>query len=90
MTALLDRIGGRDVVIAAVDVFYKKVLADPELSPFFEKRRMDHQRKRQVSFLNSVMAGTPKFTEVYMRNVQRPMVNKMGLNKTRFALVAGQ
>lgn len=88
MTTLLDWIGGRAAVIAAVDVFYKKVLADPELSPFFEKSRMDHHRKRQVSFLSSVMAGTQS-SEVYMRNVHRPMVNKMSLNETRFALVAG-
>ena len=90
MTTLLDWIGGRDAVIAAVDVFYKKILADSEISPFFEKSRMDHQRKPKVSFLSSVRAETPKFTKVYMRNVHRPMVNKMNLNETRFALVAGR
>jgi truncated hemoglobin YjbI len=90
MTTLLGWIGGRDAVIAAVDVFYKKILADSELSPFFETRRVDHQRKRKVSFLSSVIADTPKFTKVYMRNVHRPMVNKKSLNETRFALVAGR
>lgn len=88
MTTLLDLMGGRSAVTAAVDLFYEKVLADPELAPFFEGINMDHQCKRQVSFLCSVMAGTSKFTETYMRNAHRRLVEEKGLSEDHFDLVA--
>lgn len=34
-TTLYDAIGGRAALVAAVGVFYRRVLVDPELSPFF-------------------------------------------------------
>ena len=33
--SLYEAIGGRPAVVAAVDVFYRRLLADPELAPFF-------------------------------------------------------
>lgn len=35
---LFAKLGGSGAVAAAVDIFYKKVLADPDLAPFFEVR----------------------------------------------------
>jgi truncated hemoglobin YjbI len=46
--SLYTRIGGAAAVQATVDVFYKKVLADPLLSPFFEGIDMVKQRNKQV------------------------------------------
>lgn len=39
MTTLLERIGGQDDVTAAVDLFYIKVLQDPQLAPFFSRQQ---------------------------------------------------
>ena len=89
MTTLLERIGGQDAVTAAVDLFYTKVLEDPQLAPFFADSNMDHQRRRQVAFLTQVLAGKGKMAETYMRNVHRPLVENMGLNETHFGMVAG-
>jgi len=33
--ALYDDLGGASAIVAALDSFYPKVLADPKLSPFF-------------------------------------------------------
>lgn len=89
MATLLDRIGGKDAVKAAVNKFYDKVLDDHVLAPFFAEANMDHQRRRQSSFLSSVMAGMVKHADLYMRSVHKPFVEKMGLNETHFMLVAG-
>lgn len=88
MTTLLDRIGGPDAVTAAVEVFYKKVLADEQLTPFFADSNMDQQRLRQAKFLTSALAGTAKNADTYMRNAHKPYVDKMGLSETHFGLVA--
>lgn len=89
MSTLLDQIGGKDAVTAAVNRFYDKIAEDEVLAPFFADTNMDHQRRRQISFLSSLMAGTAKQADLYMRSVHRPYVQKMGLNESHFVLVAG-
>ena len=42
--ALFDRLGGHDAVDAAVDIFYRKVLADERLSPFLAYPVNAHDR----------------------------------------------
>ena len=44
MSSLFEKIGGRDAVNAAVDLFYKKVLADDRINGFFEGIDMDAQK----------------------------------------------
>jgi truncated hemoglobin YjbI len=51
MTSLFERIGGEAAVMAAVDLFYKKVLADPLLAPFFNELDLAAQVRKQVSFM---------------------------------------
>lgn len=41
-----------DGVRAAVGAFYKRVLADPQLAPFFEGVDMAKQQAKQVFFLD--------------------------------------
>jgi len=89
MATLLDRIGGKNAVKALVNKFYDKVLDDHVLAPFFAKSNMDHQRRRQSSFLSSLIAGTVIHADLYMRSVHKSFVEKMGLNETHFILVAG-
>lgn len=89
MATLLERVGGRDAVNAAVHLFYAKVLADKALAPFFKNSNMERQHKSQVNFLSSVMDGTAENVETYMRTAHRPLVETQGLNETHFGLVAG-
>ena len=42
--SLFDRIGGEAAVNAAVDIFYRKVLADDRINQFFEGVDMDKQQ----------------------------------------------
>jgi hypothetical protein len=46
--SLYARIGGGDAVKATVDVFYKRLLADVLLAPFFEGVDMVKQMAKQV------------------------------------------
>lgn len=46
--SIFDQIGGPPAVTAAVDDFYRRVMADPALSPYFDgvdmRRLKNHQR----------------------------------------------
>lgn len=48
--SLYERIGGEAAVNAAVDIFYRKVLADDRISRFFEGVDMEKQAAKQRGF----------------------------------------
>jgi hemoglobin len=54
---LYELVGGRSTLNAAIDVFYKKVLDDDELRPFFKRVDMAHLRSRQVMFVSMLLGG---------------------------------
>jgi hemoglobin len=41
---------------------YERVLADPELAPFFENVSMDHLRSMQYQFVASALDGPVEYT----------------------------
>ena len=55
--SLFEQIGGAPAVEAAVDIFYKKVLADTRVNHFFETVDMDKQRFKQKAFLTFAFGG---------------------------------
>jgi hemoglobin len=57
LSSIFDAIGGRDAVTAAVDLFYAKVLADPDLAPYFTDVDLDRLRVHQRSFLTTALGG---------------------------------
>jgi truncated hemoglobin YjbI len=57
MMSLLERIGGRRRINAAVDLFYRKVRADERVSHFFDGVNMDHLRSLQSMFLTMLVGG---------------------------------
>lgn len=69
MTTLFDQIGGEAAVDAAVDIFYKKMMADDVVTPFFKNTDMDSQTRKQKLFLTTVLNGTSKGALSYMRRV---------------------
>jgi globin len=55
---LYEAIGGHAAVVAAVDVFYRRVLADPELAPFFPGGVGARHRRYLATFLGQAL-GVP-------------------------------
>lgn len=56
-STLYDRLGGHDGIRALVDDFYDRLLADPELGPFFEDANMETLRQTQTDFLCEAAGG---------------------------------
>ena len=56
-STLYERVGGEAGVGRLVEAFYARVLADPELSPFFAQVPMDKLRRMQVEFFSSALGG---------------------------------
>jgi hemoglobin len=79
MASLYERLGGEKAVNAAVELFYRKVLADGRIARFFEGVDMDQQIAKQKSFLTMAFGGPNKYSGLDMRNAHKRLVEK-GLN----------
>ena len=88
MSTLFERVGGEPAMSAAVDVFYRKVLADESLSRFFEDVDMERQAAKQKAFLTMVTGGPANYSGQDMRAGHAHLV-KMGLNDSHFDAVVG-
>ena len=86
MSSLFEKIGGRDAVNAAVELFYKKVLADDRINSFFEGIDMDAQRRKQIMFLTYAFGGPNNYDGQDMRAAHEALVAK-GLNDSHFDAV---
>ena len=84
--SLYERIGGEAAVDAAVDIFYRKVLADDRINMFFEGVDMDKQAAKQKAFLTMAFGGPNNYTGEDMRKGHAHLVEK-GLNASHFDAV---
>ena len=84
--SLYERIGGDAAVNAAVDVFYRKVLADDRINTFFEGVDMDKQSAKQKAFLTFAFGGPANYSGKDMREGHAHLVAK-GLNDSHFDAV---
>ena len=50
-TILFERIGGEQVIAKLILQLYDRVVADPELKPFFKDTSIDKLRRMQREFL---------------------------------------
>ncbi|WP_415899245.1 group I truncated hemoglobin [Neptuniibacter sp. QD48_11] len=82
--SLYERIGGEAAVDAAVDIFYRKVLADDRISHYFDDVDMDGQAAKQKAFLTMVFGGPHNYTGQDMREGHKHL---KGLNETHFDAV---
>lgn len=55
--SLFDRLGGAAGVATVVEDMYRRILADPELAPFFAHTDMQRLRHMQYHFLASALDG---------------------------------
>ncbi|MEA9357592.1 group 1 truncated hemoglobin [Bacteriovorax sp. PP10] len=79
MSSVYEQIGGEQAVDAAVDIFYRKVLADDRISRFFDDVDMDEQIAKQKSFLTYAFGGPVNYSGQNMRDGHKHLVER-GLN----------
>ncbi len=59
---LYETIGGNRTIWAATESFYRRVLEDPELRPFFDAVDMKHLVARQSMFVSMLLGGRAVYT----------------------------
>ena len=84
--SLFEKIGGDAAVNAAVDIFYRKVLADDRINMFFEGIDMEQQAEKQKAFLTVAFGGPNKYSGKDMRDGHAHLVER-GLNDSHFDAV---
>ena len=86
MKSLYERLGGDGAINAAVDDFYKRVLADARIAHFFEGVDMKRQAAHQKNFLMLAFGGPNRYSGRTLRKSHAPLVAK-GLNDSHFDAV---
>jgi hemoglobin len=79
-----DAVGGGPAVSAVVNNFYDRVLADPQLAPYFEGVDMARLKRHQALLITQVLGGPDKYTG-------RPLDEAhagLGIDRDDFAAVA--
>jgi hemoglobin len=84
--SLYEQIGGEAAVNAAVDLFYRKVLADDRINKFFAGTDMVRQHAKQKAFLTMALGGPNNYTGMDMRKGHAHLVTQ-GLNDSHFDAV---
>lgn len=81
---LYERIGGKEAVNAAIDLFYDIMLADERVKHFFIDTNMDKQRQHQKNFVTLALGGPNSYDGCDMRAGHRHLVENLGLNDSHF------
>ncbi|MEG3636239.1 group 1 truncated hemoglobin [Verrucosispora sp. WMMA2044] len=68
-----ERIGGAAAVKAAVELFYDRVLADPELAGYFAEVDMAGQRRHLALMLAVVLGGPNEYTGRDLASAHQPL-----------------
>jgi hemoglobin len=84
MTSIYGQIGGQEALIAVVDDFYARVMADEQLAPFFTGVNMSRLKGKQVEFFAAALGGPQEYTGQSMRDAHRGR----GIGQNHFDLVA--
>jgi hemoglobin len=82
---IYQAIGGETALVAVVDDFYGRVLADPELAGFFAGTNMNRLKGRQVEFFGAALGGPMSYSGASMRDAHRGRA----IAQRHFDLVAG-
>ena len=79
---LFERLGGESKIAELVDDFYDRVLADPELGPFFKDTSMGKLLRMQREFFSAALDGPITYTGRPLSHVH----HGRGITKHHFAL----
>ena len=86
MSSIYEQIGGADAVDTAVDIFYRKVLADDRINRFFDGVDMDAQTAKQKAFITMALGGPNDYTGKDMRAAHKHLVER-GMTDLHFDAV---
>lgn len=70
---IYEDIGGSSAVTAAVDDFYVRVLADPELAPYFEGTDIKRLKGHQRYFIAAAIGGPEPYEGRNMREAHESL-----------------
>jgi hemoglobin len=87
--SLYERIGGEPAIMAAVDLFYKKVIKDEVTRPFFDGLDMNVQVQKQIAFMSRALGGPVEYYGKNLRAAHARLVREKGLGDVHFDAVAG-
>ena len=79
---LFERVGGEAAIAELIHDFYERVLADPELIPFFKHTSIDKLRRMQHEFFSAALDGPINYTGRPLSHVH----HGRGITKHHFAL----
>ena len=79
---LFERVGGEQAIAELIHDFYDRVLADPELKPFFKHTSIDKLRRMQREFFSAALDGPIPYTGRPLNHVHYGR----GITKHHFAL----
>ncbi|CAJ61124.1 MULTISPECIES: group I truncated hemoglobin [Frankia] len=83
--SIYQDIGGAKAVKAAVDEFYVRVLADPDLVRFFEGRDLASLKASQREFIGAALGGP----EIYQGDAMSQVHASLGVGNAQFDGVVG-
>ena len=87
--SVYEKLGGEAAMDAAVDIFYRNVLADDRVSHFFDAVDMQAQRGKQKAFLTMAFGGPNGYTGKDMREAHKHMqLTEVHFNAIAESLVA--
>jgi hemoglobin len=87
-SSLYDRIGGEPAIMAAVDLFYKKVINDELTRPFFDGLDMNAQVQKQIAFMSRALGGPVEYHGKNLRAAHARLVREQALGDAHFDAVA--
>jgi hemoglobin len=84
--SLYEQLGGETLVTQAVSIFYRRVMGDARLRPFFEGMDMQRQTAMQRAFLITAFGGPNAYSGRDMRRAHERLVAR-GLGDLHFDAV---
>ncbi len=82
---LFERVGGEQAIIDLIHEFYDRVIADPELKPFFKNVSVGKLRRMQREFFSAALDGPITYSGRPLSHVH----HGRGITKHHFALYVG-
>lgn len=86
--SLYERIGGEPAIMAAVNLFYEKIMKDEVTRPFFANLDMNAQVQKQIAFMSRALGGPVEYHGRNLRAAHAKLVNEQGLADRHFDAVA--
>jgi hemoglobin len=86
---IYEAIGGEPALVAVVDDFYVRVLADPQLAGFFAGVNMPKLKGRQVEFFAAALGGPHVYQGASMKEAHTGRgISQANFDKVAFHLTA--